>query len=86
VVERQLPKLHVVGSIPIARSRRLRVHSGPPDVAFACNGLIKANIRKVRLDEINTVPDEMGAGKIASRAVIDLIQNQDVLGGNGAEK
>lgn len=41
-------------------------------VAFAANGLVKATIRKVELDDINAVLDEMRKGRIVGRAVLRL--------------
>lgn len=41
-------------------------------IAFAANGLVKAKIRKVRLEDINTVFDDMRKGKIVGRVVIDM--------------
>ena len=41
-------------------------------IAFATNGLVKATIRTVKLDEINTVLDDMRKGKIVGRVVIDM--------------
>lgn len=41
-------------------------------VAFAANGLVKATIRKVELDDINAVLDEMRNGRIVGRAVLRL--------------
>jgi propanol-preferring alcohol dehydrogenase len=41
-------------------------------VAFAANGLVKATIRTVALEEINTVLDEMRRGQIVGRVVLKL--------------
>jgi propanol-preferring alcohol dehydrogenase len=41
-------------------------------VAFAANGLVKASIRTVRLEAINTVLNDMRQGKIVGRIVLDL--------------
>ena len=41
-------------------------------VAFAANGLVKATIRTVELEEINAVLDEMRKGKIVGRVVLKL--------------
>jgi alcohol dehydrogenase, propanol-preferring len=41
-------------------------------IAFAANGLVKATIRTVRIEEINAVLDEMRKGKIVGRVVIDM--------------
>lgn len=41
-------------------------------VAFACNGLVKATIRTVRIEDINAVLDDMRKGKIVGRVVIDM--------------
>jgi hypothetical protein len=60
VVERQLPKLNVVGSIPIARSNfHVRaVHAGGerPDGAFASmRRLIPHRLSEVTADEVRAV-------------------------------
>ena len=41
-------------------------------VAFAANGLVKATIRTVQLEDINDVLDEMRKGKIVGRVVLKL--------------
>jgi alcohol dehydrogenase, propanol-preferring len=41
-------------------------------ISFATNGLVKATIRTVRLEEVNGVFDEMRKGKIVGRVVIDM--------------
>ena len=41
-------------------------------VAFAANGLVKARIRTVELEEINAVLDEMRKGQIVGRVVLKL--------------
>lgn len=41
-------------------------------VAFAANGLVKAKIRTVELEDINAVLDEMRKGRIVGRAVLRL--------------
>jgi alcohol dehydrogenase, propanol-preferring len=41
-------------------------------VAFASNGLVKAKIRTVALEEINSVLDEMRRGQIVGRVVLKL--------------
>lgn len=41
-------------------------------VAFAANGLVKAKIRTVELEDINAVLDEMRQGRIVGRAVLRL--------------
>jgi alcohol dehydrogenase, propanol-preferring len=41
-------------------------------VAFAANGLVKAKIRTVELEEINAVLDEMRKGRIVGRVVLRL--------------
>lgn len=41
-------------------------------IAFAANGLVKATIRTVRLEDINDVLDNMRKGKVVGRVVIDF--------------
>jgi len=41
-------------------------------VAFAANGLVKAKIRTVELEDINAVLDEMRKGRIVGRAVLRM--------------
>ena len=41
-------------------------------IAFATNGLVKASIRTIKLDQINDTLDEMRKGKIVGRVVIDM--------------
>ena len=41
-------------------------------VAFAANGLVTAKIKKVRLEEINAIFDQMRAGQILGRMVLKL--------------
>lgn len=41
-------------------------------IAFAANGLVKAAIRTVELEDINAVLDEMRKGRIVGRAVLKL--------------
>ena len=41
-------------------------------VAFAANGLVKATIRTVEIEEINTVLDEMRKGRIVGRIVLRM--------------
>ena len=41
-------------------------------VAFAANGLVKATIRTVEIEEINTVLDEMRKGRIVGRVVLRM--------------
>jgi propanol-preferring alcohol dehydrogenase len=42
-------------------------------IAFATNGLVKAAIRKVKLEEVNAVFDDMRKGRIVGRVVIDMM-------------
>lgn len=42
-------------------------------ISFAANGLVKARISKVRLEDINSVLDDMRKGRIVGRVVIDLV-------------
>ncbi len=44
-------------------------------VDFAVRGSVKAKIRTIRLDEINNVFDDMRAGKIVGRVVIDMVSS-----------
>ena len=41
-------------------------------IAFATNDLVRATIRKIKLEEINATLDEMRKGKIVGRVVIDM--------------
>jgi propanol-preferring alcohol dehydrogenase len=41
-------------------------------VAFAANGLVKAKIRTITLDEINATLDEMRKGQIVGRVVLKI--------------
>jgi hypothetical protein len=91
VAERQLPKLHVVGSIPIARSRRLKRGWALP----ASGSILDPHQEKTHGGRnegggaacaAHPSQDRTRAGRIIDRAVIDKVQNQDALGGNGAGK
>ena len=41
-------------------------------IAFAANGKVRAEIRTAKLEDINTIFDDLKAGKVEGRMVLDL--------------
>jgi len=58
--------------MPIVTRLALALALVAPATAFAAGGQVKAQIRKVPLEDINTVLDEMRQGRIVGRVVLAI--------------